>query len=123
MKKIIVFIICAILCSCDSSKRKEVGTENMEAPTPEQTKSEPKIVDRVTVMAEVFHYIDNYDGTHIIRDANRKEKIEIIIYDDGLMYMANALHSIVRYSSISGYEYECNIHNNIWAFNKGDKIN
>ena len=116
MKKIIVFIICAILCSCDSSKRKEVSTENMEAPTPEQTKSEPKIVDRVTVMAEVFHYID-------IKDANRKEKIEIIIYDDGLMYMANALHSIVRYSSLSGYEYECNIQNNIWAFNKGDKIN
>ena len=57
MKKIIVFIICAILCSCDSSKRKEVSTENMEAPTPEQTKSEPKIVDRVTVMAEVFHYL------------------------------------------------------------------
>lgn len=123
MKKIIALVVCVIMCSCDSNKSEQRRTGKTEDPTPVQTKPEPKIVDRAIVMAEVFHFIDNFDGTHTIKDANRKEKIEILIYEDGLMYLANALHSVVRYSKISGYEYECNIQNNIWAFNKGDRIN
>ena len=88
-----------------------------------QPKQSSKITKKVTVRAEVFHFISNLDGTGYYKDAHRKEDIIIDVYDNGKMYLSKGLLSIVRYSRLSGYEYECNIHNDIWAFNYDDAIN
>ena len=79
------------------------------------------VTQRITVRAEVFHYIgDLYTGTY--KDAHRKEDIIIDVYDNGNMYLSRGLHNPVSYSQLNGYEYECNISNDIWAFNIDDVI-
>lgn len=92
---------------------KRIVPQNQQTRSPQKTKS-------VTVRAEVFHLINNYDGTHTIKDANRKKSITIDVYDDGNMYLSEGFLSAVRYSNLHGYEYECNMGNDIYAFNYDD---
>ena len=121
MKNIIVALL-FIVCGCNDGKNKSSQNENTPNYTPSKPIEQKKSVKKFRVKAEVFHYIDNYDGTHIVKDANRKEEIEIVIYEDGSMYCSQGMPPYVRYTDISGYEYECNRNNDIWAFNQSDMI-
>lgn len=114
-----------VVSSCNQNNNKQVSSSENNTPTPVQDQSTPrsKITKKLTVRAEVFHFIDNLDGTGTYKDAHRKENIVIDVYDNGEMYLSKGLLSVVRYSKLSGYEYECNIHNDIWAFNYDDAIN
>lgn len=115
----------ATVLSCNGNQNKQQYSIEDNSQIPVQNQSAPSsiITKKVTVRAEVFHFIDNLDGTGIYKDAHRKENIVIDVYDNGEMYLSKGLLSIVRYSRLSGYEYECNIHNDIWAFNYDDAIN
>jgi len=121
---IIMFGIIVLSCSWNQNQQTTPVEENKaQTPVRNRPTQSPKIIKKVTVRAEVFHFIDNLDGTGSYKDAHRKEDIVIDVYENGEMYLSKGLLSIVRYSRLSGYEYECNIHNDIWAFNYDDAIN
>ena len=67
------------------------------------------------VEAEVFHFINYYNGSGHIKDANRTITVRITEYSDGTLSCSHG--GSVRYSDLPGYEYECNDGNNIFAFN------
>lgn len=122
MKKICTFLLFISFVFISSCNRGNQASSVKEQPEDTQPLPSSTVKQIITVRAEVFHYIDNLDGTGTYKDAHRKEDILIEVYDNGEMYLLKGLHNVVSYSQLDGYEYECNIRNDIWAFNKDDVI-
>lgn len=125
MKNYLLLVLAiGLMCSChDSAHSNNYDSEksvddNYSVRTEEHQK---KPVRTVSVIAEVFHVIPHtYDGGSSIKDANRTTTISLTIYDDGSVFMSGGDFNggWVRYSRLSGYEYECNsTGGDVYAFN------
>ena len=89
---------------------------------------EPKVDGVFQVEARIYRIIDNYDGSVTLKATDHIVPMKIEHYDNGHMYAKGSME--VRFSKISGYEYECGpftdllgrqLENAIYAFNT-DKV-
>lgn len=110
----------------ETSESSNTGYESENSDYREPESSNSSIEHReityrvVSISAEVFHLIYNYDGSGTLKDANRTKTISVRIYDSGSACLVGSSPSeggIVRYSKLPGYEYECNEGNEWYAFN------
>jgi len=130
LKFIILAYLALNLCSCDTRTNNSSSTQsnepNIQTQIPVKSEVVPIIVKSFTVSAEVFHFIPNVDtGGCFIKDANRKENVQIDEYSDGKMRLRGTDWDcgIIRYSKLDGYEYECHIPGGpLYAYNVEDII-
>lgn len=123
----LLFAVAIVLNSCNLKGDNDSQSNNTSAQQYETTSAEPvqteptkKLTRTISVEAEVFHVINNYDGTYTDKDANRTQIIKLDVYDDGSMFMqgGDPYGGWVRYSKKDGYEYECNrTGGDVYAFN------
>lgn len=124
MKLIQFLIIVLFLMSCSNNNTTSTSNNQEEqtdtSPIVEPVEQEKRLVGIATIEAEVFHTINNYDGTYTDKDAGRTELIKIDVYEDGSCRLegGDPIGGIVRYSKKPGYEFECNrTGGDVYAFN------
>lgn len=120
MRKYLILLALPLLAfRCSDAGKSSAPTNGGQ--TQQTSQSQKQVQSTVTVTAEVYHSVPMNDGSGMyeIKDANRKEQIKINIYDDGTMFMVGGdmIGGQVRYTRISGYEYEANNSHSIYAFN------
>lgn len=114
--KILLLVLALLLSSSSFSASSYFPSEIEE--------NKKAYVTSLAINAEVFNLIQSYENGKIryyLKDANREERITIYFYKDGSMFLkgGDSYGGWVRYSSISGYEFECNRTGGpTYAFNK-----
>ena len=116
---VVMLLIGLNSCELEKKIRKHFGGK--EQP-------EPKMDGVFQVEARIYRIIDNYDGSVTLKATDHIVPMKIEHYDNGHMYAKGSME--VRFSKISGYEYECGpftdplgrqLENAIYAFNT-DKV-
>ena len=134
---VVMLLIGLNSCELEKKIRKHFGgKEQPEAQTanapvaqePSYKTPEPKMDGVFQVEARIYRIIDNYDGSVTLKATDHIVPMKIEHYDNGHMYAKGSME--VRFSKISGYEYECGpftdlsgrqLENAIYAFNT-DKV-
>ncbi len=122
MKKTSILFTCLlslVLASCQKENKTDYSNES-QINTPLHEEPEKRLVGSITVDATIFHVIPNYDGTSTLKNSNKTRSITLNLYDDSSAFLqgGDLIGGWVRYSKLSGYEYECNYSGgDVLAFN------
>ena len=110
---VVMLLIGLNSCELEKKIRKHFsGKEQPEAQTanapvaqePSYKTPEPKVDGVFQVEARIYRIIDNYDGSVTLKATDHIVPLKIEHYDNGHMYAKGSME--VRFSKISGYEYE-----------------
>ena len=110
---VVMLLIGLNSCELEKKIRKHFGgKEQPEAQTanapvaqePSYKTPEPKMDGVFQVEARIYRIIDNYDGSVTLKATDHIVPMKIEHYDNGHMYAKGSME--VRFSKISGYEYE-----------------